>query len=440
MSTSTHPIAPEEVMAFLDKELSDAEAREVSSHLERCAECRVIAEKLRGTSRSISEWSVPAVPRTVEDTVKELASKKGSGGKIGRAGIFVRASFWSWKQWTVGIGTTAAVLLMFFSALTAGRIQRYAVTVDRPRVEAEHKGISVDNTPVVGQASAPQAGKESSVGGTVGKLPAEGELTNDQESEVLTGQIPAQTATGFALGTGSGNGRANQSAPMIARRASLAIVTKDFVAARASLDAILARRHGYAAQLNVSTAENAPRLLQASLSIPAAELASAVGDLKTLGRVENESQSGEEVTQQHADLVARLKNSRETEQRLQAILTQRTGKIADVLEVEREIARVRGEIEGMEAEQKNLEHRVDFATVNLQLGEEYKAQLNPPAASISTRLHNSMVAGYHNASETILGFFLFFAESGPTLLIWLVIILVPLWVLWRRYRRSLAAA
>jgi hypothetical protein len=38
----------------------------------------------------------------------------------------------------------------------------------------------------------------------------------------------------------------------------------------------------------------------------------------------------------------------------------------------------------LEAEQKNLEHRVEFATVNLQLAEEYKAQLNPPAPSIST--------------------------------------------------------
>jgi hypothetical protein len=38
----------------------------------------------------------------------------------------------------------------------------------------------------------------------------------------------------------------------------------------------------------------------------------------------------------------------------------------------------------LEAEQKNLEHSVEFATVNLQLTEEYKEQLNPPAPSIST--------------------------------------------------------
>src|SRR5262249_14976306 len=190
----------------------------------------------------------------------------------------------------------------------------------------------------------------------------------------------------------------------------------------------------------VNTTENTPRSLQASLRIPASALASAISDFKTLGRVERESQSGEEVTQQHTDLVARLKNSRDTEQRLREILQQRTGKIGDVLKVEQEIARVRGEIEQMEAEQKALEHRVDFATVELQLAEEYKAQLNPPAPSISTRIHNAFVAGYQNASETLLGIFLFFGEYVPVLLIWLAILALPFVLIWRRYRRIVSAA
>jgi hypothetical protein len=100
---------------------------------------------------------------------------------------------------------------------------------------------------------------------------------------------------------------------------------------------------------------------------------SAVGEIKGLGRLENESQSGEDVTRQHTDLAARLKTARETEERFRAILQQRTGKVADILEVERSIARVRGEIESMEAEQKALEHRVDFGSVEIPLSEEYKA-------------------------------------------------------------------
>jgi hypothetical protein len=227
---------------------------------------------------------------------------------------------------------------------------------------------------------------------------------------------------------------------MIARTVSLTIVVKDFPASRVSLDAILLRHHAYSAELTANTTENSPRAIEVSLRVPAPELASVLSELKALGRVERETQSGEEVTQQHADLVARLKNSRETEQRLQAILLQRTGKIKDVLEVEQEIARVRGEIEQMEAEQKTLEHRVEFATVNLNLTEEYKAQLLVPEMSVWTRLHNALVTGFRNASESLLGVVLWFAEFGPALLIWLMIFGLPVLFIWKRYRRAIATA
>ena len=174
------------------------------------------------------------------------------------------------------------------------------------------------------------------------------------------------------------------------------------------------------------------------MRIPAPQLGAAVAELKALGRVENETQNGEEVTQQHTDLVARLKNSRETEQRLQDVLRTRTGKVKDVLEVEEEIARVRGEIEQMEAEQQTLEHRVNFARIDLKLAEEYKAQLSSPAPSVGMQLRNATVNGFRNASETLLGILLFFAESGPTLLLWLLILLFPARLIWKRYKRQLA--
>jgi hypothetical protein len=448
MSTTTHPFGPEEVMAFLDGELSQANAQAVSSHLEQCAECHAIADKLRGTSHSLTQWSVPAAPKTLEESVKRLAEKKLSGEKIGKPNIFVRATFWTWKQWTVGIGAMVTVLLLFIVTRAPNRMM-YSGS---PQVAAK--------APLAEQAVETGSGN----GRTVRELDVQ---PTDRVSSVFSSHAEPHTTTGSDSAADS-NGLMQSSTefavsgsqtspsdspvdgreigsllplqqPMIARTVSLSIVTKDFAASRASLDAMLARRHGYAAELSANTAENAPRSLQAALRIPAAELSSAVADLKSLGRIKNESQSGEEVTQQHADLLARLKNSRETEQRLQAILTQRTGKIKDVLEVEREIARVRGEIEAMEAEQKNLEHRVEFASVNLQLTEEYKASLNAPAASISTKIHNAMVAGFKGLAETILGILLFFLEAGPTLLVAALIFLAPAWVLWRRYRRAAAS-
>jgi hypothetical protein len=93
----------------------------------------------------------------------------------------------------------------------------------------------------------------------------------------------------------------------------------------------------------------------------------------------------------------------------------------------------------MEAEQKSVEHRVDFASVEIQLTEEYKAQLSASPDSVSTRIHNAFVAGYHNATETLLGFLLFFEEYGPSLVIWLVVLALPIIVAWRRYKKVRSA-
>ena len=227
-------------------------------------------------------------------------------------------------------------------------------------------------------------------------------------------------------------------APMIARTVSMTILVKDFAASRGELEQVLTRHRGYSAQLTVNTQENAARSFEASLRVPAGELAASLSELKALGHVQTETQSGEEVSQQHTDLVARLKNARETEERFQAILRERAGKIEDVLQVEQEIERVRGEIETMEAEQKALEHRVDFATVDLQLTEEYQEHLNASPTSLSTQMHNALVAGYRNASGTVVGIVLFFAEYGPTLLIFAVIFGVPFVLLRRRYKRAQA--
>jgi Domain of unknown function (DUF4349) len=114
---------------------------------------------------------------------------------------------------------------------------------------------------------------------------------------------------------------------------------------------------------------------------------------------------------------------------------QRTGKIGEVLAVEREVARVRGEIEQMEARQKQLEHRVDFATIDLSLAEEYQAQIGSPSPSIATRF---LVDGYQSAVESVVGILVFFAEYGPSAMIWLALFSPLAWYLRRRW--TLAAS
>jgi hypothetical protein len=58
----------------------------------------------------------------------------------------------------------------------------------------------------------------------------------------------------------------------------------------------------------------------------------------------------------------------------------------------------------------------------LKVAEQYKAQLTTPAPSVAMQLRNATVDGFRSAFQSLLAVDLFFAESGPTLLLWLIIL------------------
>jgi hypothetical protein len=154
--------------------------------------------------------------------------------------------------------------------------------------------------------------------------------------------------------------------------------------------------------------------------------------------VDSESQGGQDVTSQYVDLQARLENARNTEKRLTDLLNQRTGRLSDVLQVEQEVDRVRGEIEQMEAQRKTMANQVTFATLTLTVAEEYKAQLEAVPPSTRTRLRNAAVDGYRSMVDGIVGVILFSLSSGPSLLLWCGVLFFPARGAWRMARRRWA--
>jgi chromosome segregation ATPase len=178
------------------------------------------------------------------------------------------------------------------------------------------------------------------------------------------------------------------------------------------------------------------RTLSASLRLPSNNLDAGMVELRKLGKVREESQNSSDVTSQYVDLQARLSNARNTEQRLVALQRQRTDKLADVVNVEREISRVREEIERMVAQQKEMTNQVQYATVQLSLTEEYRAEVQPVAPSPGSQLRNASIDGYRGALDSLLAVALFVLRYAPTLLLWSAV-LAPVVLLARRYFHSI---
>lgn len=83
-------------------------------------------------------------------------------------------------------------------------------------------------------------------------------------------------------------------------------------------------------------------------------------------QVEHETTSSQDVTEEYVDLQARLRNAEATEQRFLALQTQAT-RLEDILALEREISRVRGEIEQLKGRLTYLERRTSYSRIDLRL-------------------------------------------------------------------------
>lgn len=101
--------------------------------------------------------------------------------------------------------------------------------------------------------------------------------------------------------------------------------------------------------------------------LPPGEVAAFVAGLGGIGTVESKTIEATDVSREFFDQELAIKNLRVTLDRLTALLANPGLTTANVLEIEREMTRVRGELERLEGEHRYLADRVAFATFELSL-------------------------------------------------------------------------
>ncbi len=367
-----HFVEPEELQAFLDHELVPTRQEEVGRHVKDCQECSAVIADLQNVSATLRQWGVEPAPPNLRPPVLVVERPPRR---------------WSWTRFALGLGASAAVVLLI-AAISIPNLLRSRIATNQP---------------------SPPIAYEDSPRGLFSTLSDRDEAKDKADLD----RLPQDR--------------------LIAYEVRLMIEVKEFEAAKSKLRQIMDAEGGYITSSDFVETPNQAKRAVLVLRIPAVKLATILTQARELGRVKEEHMNSEEVTEQVVDLEARLKNARSTEQRLIDVLNNRTGKVADVLQVEQEISRAREQIERMEAQRQNLMRRVEMATVSLTLAEEFKAQLEPTPVGTGRQLWNALVDGYEGFVGTILGIILFVARYGLSLAFWGGL----LWLGWRMVRRPL---
>src|SRR5256886_623582 len=210
---------------------------------------------------------------------------------------------------------------------------------------------------------------------TVAPDKAEQGETTESEAFAATPESPTNAEE-------AGKTRGESPAPALANRKLIrnAIVELEILSfdnAVQKITAVANEEHGYIATTDSEKQANGKLRGQVVVKVLPENLDLFLQKIRSLGELKKQTLGTEDVTKAYFDTDARLKNAHVMEQRLIDMLKTKTGKVSDLLQVEKELGRVREEIEKMQGELKYWDSQVQFATVTISLAEK---DMEEPAA------------------------------------------------------------
>jgi hypothetical protein len=191
----------------------------------------------------------------------------------------------------------------------------------------------------------------------------------------LAGQAAAPRAAPAASSASDSN-QAAQTSPataastlpldrMVMRTAKLSLQVGDVEQALTRTREIAQAGGGFLSGTNTRL-EQDRTVADLTLQVRADALDATLNALRGLGKVESETSSSQDVTEEYVDLDANLRNLQASESAILKLMD-RAQRIEDVISLQRELTNVRGQIERIQGRKTFLERRTDMATVSVSL-------------------------------------------------------------------------
>ncbi len=176
------------------------------------------------------------------------------------------------------------------------------------------------------------------------------------------------------------------------------LVTEDLGALEAKLTQLIAAEKAYIADSERTGSAGAMRRGTWKVRVPVDAYDPFVKGVVALGELVSLKADSQDVSEEYFDLDARQAAKKVEEQRLLKHLTESTGKLEDILAVERELSRVRTEIERMQGRLRALANLTTLATVTITAS-EIKGYVPPQAPTFGTKVARTFAASLDTLRE-----------------------------------------
>ncbi|HUT89665.1 MAG TPA: DUF4349 domain-containing protein [Thermoguttaceae bacterium] len=223
--------------------------------------------------------------------------------------------------------------------------------------------------------------------------------------------------------------------------ATVDLVVEDFAPIPNQVEEVAKQFGGFVANSNVSGSPGYPRRGEWTLRVPVERYEEFLAEVRQRlgGEIQSVRVDSQDVIEEYFDVEARIRNKKKTEERLLKLLEERTGKLEDVLTVERELSRVREEIERVEGRLRVLGDLTSLTTIHLTVT-EVKGYVPEAAPSYMTRVRrafNASVAALVSAAQALSIAIVALSPWLAVLLVLAIVLGLLLRLAWRFRMRAL---
>ena len=174
----------------------------------------------------------------------------------------------------------------------------------------------------------------------------------------------------------------------IVYESEIRLVVRDFSELENAISNLVKEHKGYLGNVSISRNAGEQRSGRWLARVPVDEFESFLSAIAKLGIPESRQQSAKDVTEEYVDLGARIANKKRLEERILKLLNKSDDEIKNVIEVERELARVRGDIERMQGRLRFLTNRTELTTVKVHAREQ-RDYVPPQSPTFATRIRET---------------------------------------------------
>jgi hypothetical protein len=171
-----------------------------------------------------------------------------------------------------------------------------------------------------------------------------------------------------------------------------------------------------------------------TIRVPAEQLDAFMDEISKIGELQQRSLDSDDITDKYYDLENRIKNLKVREEGLRKLLERTSGKLEELLAVDRELSKVRGEIEVAEGQLKRWAKLSELATLVLKVTER-KDYVPPTSPSFGTTISRT----FSGSLDGLVSFLQLIVLIVVALVPWVPVIaavVVPIWILLRRLLRN----